>query len=112
MWSRAMLPTLAMYLLSSEDEYRADEHQGEKQGFFRRNQQGFEHRFERFREGYRNALSTALASSGLFAACFLAFCELSAGLIFVLVRDFFLKVDAGQLHVHFCARTGLPLEET
>src|SRR6267154_1925916 len=112
MWSRTIVPTLAMYLLSSEDEYRADEHQGEKQGFFRRYQQGFEHRFERFREGYRNALSTALASSTLFAACFLAFCVLSAGLIFVLGRDFFPKVDAGQIRVHFRARTGLRIEET
>src|ERR1700716_8485 len=112
MWSRTIVPTLAMYLLSSEDEYRADEHQGEKQGFFRRYQQGFEHRFERFREGYRHALSTALASSTLFAACFLAFCVLSAGLIFVLGRDFFPKVDAGQIRVHFRARTGLRIEET
>jgi len=31
-----------MYLLSSEDEYRADEHQGEKgRALFRRYQQGF-----------------------------------------------------------------------
>src|ERR1700716_2036348 len=112
MWSRTIVPTLAMYLLSSEDEYRADEHQGEKQGFFRRYQQGFEHRFQRFREGYRNALSTALASSTLFAACFLAFCLLSAGLVFVLGRDFFPKVDAGQLRLHFRARTGLRIEET
>src|SRR3981189_1401266 len=67
MWSRTIVPTMAMYLLSSDDEYRADEHQGEKQGFFRRYQQGFEHRFERFREGYCHALSTALASSHLFA---------------------------------------------
>src|SRR5258707_896850 len=112
MWSRTIVPTLAMYLLSSEDEYRADEHQGEMQGFFRRYQQGFEHRFERFCEGYRHALSTALARSTLFAACFLAFCVLSAGLIFVLGPDFFPKVDAGQIRVHFRARTGLRIEET
>src|SRR5438309_5423147 len=77
MWSRTIVPTLAMYLLSSEDEYQAAEHQGEKQGFFRRYQQRFEHLFERFREGYRRALSTALANSALFAACFLAFCVFS-----------------------------------
>src|SRR6202140_2964632 len=112
MWSRTIVPTMAMYLLSAEDEYHAEEHKGEKQGFFRRYQQRFEHQFERFREGYRRALSAALASSTIFAACFLGFCVLSAGLIFVLGRDFFPKVDAGQVRIHFRARTGLRIEET
>src|SRR5579864_2458431 len=112
MWSRTIVPTLAMYLLSSEDEYLPEEHQGEKQGFFRRYQQGFERNFERFREGYHHALGAALDSSTLFAACFLGFCLLSAGLVFVLGRDFFPKVDAGQLRLHFRARTGLRIEET
>ena len=112
MWSRTIVPTLAMYLLSSEDEYNPEEHKGERQGFFRRYQQGFERNFEKFREGYRNALSAALDSSTVFAACFLGFCLLSAGLVFVLGRDFFPKVDAGQLRLHFRARTGLRIEET
>src|ERR1700746_1319698 len=112
MWSRTIVPTLAMYLLSAEDEYHAEEHIGERQGFFRRYQQRFEHLFERFREAYRRALSAALASSTLFAMCFLGFCLLSAGLIFVLGRDFFPKVDAGQIRLHFRARTGLRIEET
>jgi CzcA family heavy metal efflux pump len=112
MWSRTIVPTLAMYLLSAEDEYQADQHAGERQGFFRRYQQRFEHLFERLREGYRRALTTALASSTLFAACFLVFCVLSAGLVFVLGRDFFPKVDAGQIRIHFRARTGLRIEET
>src|ERR1700686_864932 len=112
MWSRTIVPTMAMYLLSAEDEYHAEEHKGEKQGFFRRYQQHFERQFERFREGYRRALGAALASSTIFAACFLGFCVLSAGLIFVLGRDFFPKVDAGQVRIHFRARTGLRIEET
>src|SRR5467141_1498071 len=112
MWSRTIVPTLAMYLLSAEDEYHAEEHRGEKQGFFRRYQQRFEHYFERFREGYRHALNAALESSTVFAACFFVFCLLSAGLIFVLGRDFFPKVDAGQIRLHFRARTGLRIEET
>ena len=112
MWSRTIVPTMAMYLLSAADEYHADEHAGEKQGFFRKLQQTFERAFERFREGYRRALNTALASSLVFAACFLAFCVLSAGLIFFLGRDFFPKVDAGQIRLHFRARTGLRIEET
>jgi CzcA family heavy metal efflux pump len=112
MWSRTIVPTMAMYLLSADDEYDPEKHRGEKQGFFRRLQQSFEHGFERFREGYHNALNVALGSAVLFASCFLIFCVLSAGLIFFLGRDFFPKVDAGQIRLHFRARTGLRIEET
>jgi multidrug efflux pump subunit AcrB len=112
MWSRTIVPTLAMYLLSSEDEYHADQHAGEKMGFFRRYQQGFERAFERFREGYRHALEGALARPRLFAACFLTFCVLSASLNFLLGRDFFPTVDAGQIRLHMRARTGLRIEES
>ena len=112
MWSRTIVPTLAMYLLSSEDEYHEEEHIGEKMGFFRRYQQGFEKNFEKFREGYKTALRAALHSPRLFAGCFLAFCACSVGLVFVLGRDFFPKVDAGQIRLHMRARTGLRIEET
>ena len=112
MWSRTIVPTLAMYLLSAEDEYRAEQHAGEEQGFFRRYQQAFERNFEKFREGYRRALETALRRPKLFAACFLAFCGASAGITLILGRDFFPKVDAGQIRLHMRTRTGLRIEET
>src|SRR5215468_2524383 len=112
MWSRTIVPTLAMYLLSAEDEYHAEEHAGERQGFFRRYQQKFEHAFETLREHYRNALTSALDSSKLFSALFLGFCVLSVTLAFVLGRDFFPSVDAGQIRLHMRARTGLRIEET
>ncbi len=111
-WSRTIVPTMAMYLLSSEDEYNAEEHAGEKQGFLRRYQQGFERNFEKFREGYRSGLASTLDRPGLFGACFLGFCVLSMGLLGVLGRDFFPTVDAGQIRLHFRARTGLRIEET
>jgi len=112
MWSRTIVPTMAMYLLSSEDEYQADLHVGEKMGFFRRYQQAFEHSFERLRGGYRRALTSALDRPWMFASCFLAFCVMSAGLTFFLGRDFFPSVDAGQIRLHMRARTGLRVEET
>jgi multidrug efflux pump subunit AcrB len=111
-WSRTIVPTLAMYLLTSEDEYHAEDHIGEKMGFFRRYQQGFERNFEKFREGYRGALRIVLHSPKLFAACFLGFCAFSLLLIGFLGRDFFPKVDAGQIRLHMRARTGLRIEET
>jgi CzcA family heavy metal efflux pump len=112
MWSRTIVPTMAMYLLSAEDEYIAEEHLGQKQSFLRRYQQGFECRFEKLRAGYHRALGTALDSSVGFSACFLGFCVLSGCLVFVLGRDFFPNVDAGQIRLHFRARTGLRIEET
>src|SRR5437868_14235408 len=111
-WSRTIVPTLAMYLLTAEDEYRADEHVGENMGFFRRYQQGFERRFEAFRAGYRRALTTALHHPWLFTACFLGFCVLSGGLVLVVGRDYFPTVDAGQIRLHMRARPGLRIEET
>jgi CzcA family heavy metal efflux pump len=112
MWSRTIVPTMAMYLLSAADEYHADEHAEEKMGFLRRYQQGFEHAFERMRMAYRGALTTALQHAKLFSACFLAFCALSTALVFVLGRDFFPTVDAGQIRLHMRARTGLRIEES
>src|SRR5713226_6917716 len=112
MWSRTIVPTLAMYLLSSEDEYHPEEHAGEKQGIFRRYQQGFERNFEKFREGYRRALAATLAHPGIFAAGFLAFCIFSGSLVFVLGRDYFPTVDAGQIRLHMRARSELRIEET
>jgi multidrug efflux pump subunit AcrB len=112
MWSRTIVPTLAMYLLSSEDEYHPEEHIGEKMGLFRRYQQSFERNFEKFREGYRKALRVSLHSPWLFAACFLAFCVFSILIVGVLGRDFFPSVDAGQIRLHMRARTGLRIEET
>jgi CzcA family heavy metal efflux pump len=111
-WSRTIVPTMAMYLLSSEDEYKPEDHVGEKQGVFRRYQQKFEHGFETFREGYRHGLAATLDWPKLFGACFLLFCILSVGLVAILGRDFFPKVDAGQIRLHFRARTGLRIEET
>src|SRR5262249_42225306 len=111
-WSRTIVPTMAMYLLSAEDEYDAEKHKGEKQSFLRRFQQGFEHGFERFREGYHRALDSALSKPVVFSAFFLAFCVLSTGLVVFLGRDFFPSVDAGQIRLHMRARTGLRIEET
>jgi multidrug efflux pump subunit AcrB len=112
MWSRTIVPTMAMYLLSADDEYHPELHQGEKMGLFRRYQQGFERAFERFRSGYRIALASAMHNAVLFSVCFLIFCILSTGIVFFLGRDFFPQVDAGQIRLHMRARTGLRVEET
>jgi multidrug efflux pump subunit AcrB len=111
-WSRTLVPTMAMYLLTSEEESRSEDHPGEKHGFFRRYQQSFDRAFGRFRDAYLSALESVLDHSRAFAVCFLAFCALSGCLTFVLGRDFFPSVDAGQIRLHLRARTGLRIEET
>ena len=45
-------------------------------------------------------------------ACFMGFCLLSIGLVFVLGRDFFPTVDGGQIRLHMRLPTGTRIEET
>jgi CzcA family heavy metal efflux pump len=105
--SRTLVPTLAMYIMRGH-EYKAN---GPK-SFFGRYQRGFEQRFGKFRRGYYQLLETTLEHRKLFASCFLAFCVVSAGLVFFLGQDFFPSVDAGLMRLHVRARAGLRVEET
>ncbi len=105
--SRTLIPTLVMYIMRGH-EHRAD---GPKT-IFGRYQRGFERAFDRFRNGYYQLLETTLEHRKLFAACFLAFCVLSLGLVFFLGEDFFPSVDAGLMRLHMRARPGLRVEET
>jgi multidrug efflux pump subunit AcrB len=75
-------------------------------------QRGFERGFESFRDGYRQILDRTLHHRKLFAICFIVFCVLSMGLVFLLGQDFFPSVDAGLLRLHLRARAGLRVEET
>ncbi len=105
--SRTLIPTLVMYIM------RGHEHRAEApKTFFGRYQRGFEERFEKFRCGYYQLLETTLEHRKLFAACFLAFCIFSLGLVFFLGEDFFPSVDAGLMRLHVRARPGLRVEET
>ena len=105
--SRTLIPTLVMYIMRGH-EHRAA---GPKT-IFGRFQRGFERGFEKFRNGYYQLLETTLAHRKVFAICFLAFCVLSMGLVFLLGEDFFPSVDAGLMRLHLRARAGLRVEET
>jgi CzcA family heavy metal efflux pump len=106
--SRTIIPTLVMYLL------RGHEHDSHKPPttFLGRFQKGFEVQFEKLRQGYRNLLEGAMEHRRIFVTLFLGFCILSGGLVFFLGRDFFPRVDAGQMRLHVRARPGLRIEET
>jgi multidrug efflux pump subunit AcrB len=82
-------------------------------------QHGFEQRFLRVRDAYHILLEAALRAGPRFALIFLGAMAASAILAFPLGRylpglgqDFFPAVDAGQLKLHFRARSGLRIEET
>src|SRR5579862_8830082 len=79
---------------------------------FVRLQRGFEHRFESFRERYRNTLSWALAQPVATVTAFIVLMVLSALLFPQLGRDFFPQVDAGQMRLHVRAPAGTRLERT
>ncbi len=105
--SRTLIPTLVMYIMRGHEHKAA-----EPKTAFGRFQRGFERGFERFRNGYFQLLETTLEHSKVFAACFIAFCILSMGLVFFLGQDFFPNVDAGLMRLHVRARAGLRVEET
>ncbi len=105
--SRTLIPTLVMYIM------RGHEHKsGGPKTFMGRFQRGFERGFENFRNGYYRLLETTVANRKIFSVCFLAFCVLSLGWIFLLGEDFFPAVDAGLIRLHLRARAGLRVEET
>ncbi|MDE2063768.1 MAG: efflux RND transporter permease subunit, partial [Bradyrhizobium sp.] len=108
--SRTLVPTMAMYLLKP--------HQHEHGGPLppTRNplvwfQRGFEARFERFREVYRDLLSLALRHRPSFVIGFLAFIGASFLLVPYLGQNFFPSVDARQILMHARSQVGTRLEE-
>ena len=106
--SRTLVPTLVMYLLRGHEE---DSHRAPT-NVFGRLQARFEKWFARLRESYRDTLEAVMGHRRVFVAAFLGFCLLSGGLTFLLGRDFFPNVDAGQFRLHVRARAGLRIEET
>jgi CzcA family heavy metal efflux pump len=112
--SRTLVPTLAKYWLHTHEE-----HAPAPQGLFQKFQSGFEKKFAAFRDSYHGLLERALTAGLAFAVPFLAAMALTALLAFPmgrylpgLGRDFFPKVDAGQIKLHVRLPTGIRIEET
>jgi len=108
--SRTLVPTMANFLLKP---HTAHGH-GEKPPT--RNplvifQRGFEARFERFRQVYRDLLAMALAHRTVFICGFMAFVLASFLLTPFLGRNFFPSVDSGQILMHARAPVGTRVEE-
>jgi CzcA family heavy metal efflux pump len=104
--SRTLVPTLVMLLMDHTP------HADAPASLLQRVYRAFNARFERLRAGYTGLLSAVLERRRAFAGGFLAFCVLSCGLVFLLGRDFFPSVDAGQIRLHMRMPSGTRIEET
>ncbi len=107
--SRTLVPTMAMYLLKPHKDEDAS-HNAANGNALSRFQRGFEARFERFRESYRNLLAMALAHRKLFVIGFLGFIVVSFLLLPFLGSNFFPSVDAGQMTLHVRPPVGTRIE--
>jgi multidrug efflux pump subunit AcrB len=108
--SRTLVPTMAAYLLRAQ--VAAHRTGGKPKGFFGRLQGGFEQRFERLRERYRELLDKAVARRGRFILVFLAAALASVGVLIPwLGQDFFPGIKSGEIDMHFRAPIGMRLEE-
>jgi CzcA family heavy metal efflux pump len=105
--SRTLVPTLVMMLMD-----HTTEHEGARPSVLKRIYRAFDARFEKIRAGYAEILSAVLHNRRAFASLFLGFCALSCCLVFVLGRDFFPTVDAGQIRMHMRMPSGTRIEET
>jgi multidrug efflux pump subunit AcrB len=105
--SRTLVPTLVMLLMD-----HTPEHADARQSLLRRVYRAFDARFEKLRAGYSSILAEVLGRRRAFAGAFLSFCVLSCALVFVLGRDFFPSVDAGQIRMHMRMPSGTRIEET
>src|SRR6202045_5337 len=105
--SRTLVPTLVMLLMD-----HTPPHADAPLSLLQRVYRAFDARFERLRAGYSSILAAVLERRRAFAGGFLAFCLLSCGLVFLLGRDFFPSVDAGQIRLHVRMPSGTRIEET
>jgi multidrug efflux pump subunit AcrB len=105
--SRTLVPTLVMLLMDHTPGHAQD-----RPGLLQRVYRAFDTRFEKMRAGYSAILAAVLQRRRTFAAAFLGFCLLSCCLVFIMGRDFFPSVDAGQIRMHMRMPSGTRIEET
>ena len=112
--SRTLVPTLAMYWMKG---HGGTPHGTPKKrfvlfGWFSGLHAGFNRRFEKFREGYRDLLSLGLRNAGRLVIVVLGFAAASTVLFPFLGQNFFPTVDTGQFDMHVRTRAGTRIEET
>jgi len=104
--SRTLVPAMARYLMPATHEETIGN------GLWTRFVGGFDRRFERFRDGYREMLGGFIARRGFGLTCVAILIGSSFFLGPVVGQDFFPTVDAGMLKMHLRAPSGTRVEET
>lgn len=102
--SRTLVPTMVKYLVAGELHGQS--------GVFDRWHARFERQWDGFRDAYVQWLQRALQAPRLVLGGFAVAVALSGALATRVGRDFFPRVDGGQLRLHVAAPPGTRLEET
>ncbi|HEY2122069.1 MAG TPA: efflux RND transporter permease subunit [Chthoniobacterales bacterium] len=110
--SRTVVPTFAKFLLPPEMERHFSTEHPKPKTVFGKISQSFESGFSRFREGYRDLLSTCLRHPKVTVVGVIGFAALSMLLLPFLGQDFFPSVDAGRFDMHIRMKPGIRVEET
>ncbi len=111
--SRTLVPTMADWLLKAQVAAHRDAgHQARRAGPFTRFQRGFETRFNRGRDGYRDLLDKLVAVRGRFSAGFLGLSLISLLLLLFVGRNFFPGIRSDEIDMHLRAPIGARLEDT
>ncbi|TPV99184.1 MAG: Multidrug resistance protein MdtC [Beijerinckiaceae bacterium] len=115
--SFTLVPVLFNYLMRSSVERHGQDLENVtagRHGFnpFTAIHLGFEARFNRFRETYRNSVAYCVARPGVTSVFFILLMGCSLPVFTQLGRDFFPQVDAGQMRLHVRAPPGTRIEET
>ena len=106
-FSRTLVPTLAMYLLKAKD------HGASSGKFFTRFQRGLSVDLTACADGYQLLLTRLVYCVGVgFVPVFLLLCLSAFLLVPWLGQDFFPSTDGGNFILHVRGKTGLRIEET
>jgi multidrug efflux pump subunit AcrB len=99
-----LVPTMAKYILKVHDATASDG------GVFARFQQGFQHAFDRFRDGYAAQLERVVAHRVGFVTIAIVLSLGSLVLFYFNGQEFFPQIKGGVLQMHMRAPLGLRIE--
>lgn len=115
MLTRTLVPTMMHYLMKPElplIQRKEDVPARPGDSWIWKVHKGFDKRFERGRERYRESLHWIMDNRLLVVGIFGAFAVLSLVLVLFVGRDFFPTVDTGQIRIHIRPPVGTRIEES
>jgi multidrug efflux pump subunit AcrB len=104
--SRTLVPAMARYLMPETHEENLES------GAWARFVRGFDARFERMRDAYRESLGRFIARRGFALGCVAIVIGSSFFLAPAVGEDFFPSVDAGMMKMHLRGPAGTRIEQT